>query len=115
MQTLDVKGDVHYSRQEFYPAGLGLTGASLNLIGINVGEIYMRKLVHGMVFNESGLVQPAFNHPSAFTAQFIAGLLFPAYKNFGFSLGTQDNYNNPPPGYKNNTFLFTAGLNYTFK
>lgn len=116
VQTLDVKADVHYSRQEFYPAGLGLTGLELNLIGINVGEICMRKLVHGMVFNESALVQPAFNHPSAFTAQFVAGLLFPAYKNFGFSLGMQDNYiNNPPTGYKNNTFLFTAGLNYTFK
>jgi hypothetical protein len=116
VQTLDVKADIHYSRQEFYPAGPGLSGVELNLIGVNVGEIYMRKLVHGMVFNESALVQPAFNHPSAFTAQFVAGLLFPAYKNFGFSLGTQDNYiNNPPTGYKNNTFLFTAGLNCTFK
>lgn len=116
VQTLDVKGDVHFSRQEFYPAGPGLADVSLNLIGINVAEIYMRKLVHGMTFNESALVQPAFNHPSAFTAQFVAGLVFPAYKNFGFSLGTQDNYiNNPPSGYKSNTFLFTAGLNYTFK
>lgn len=116
VQTLDVKGDVHFSRQEFYPASTGVPGVSLDLIGINAAEIYMRKLVHGMVFNESGLVQPAFNHPSAFTAQFIAGLVFPAYKNFGFSLGTQDSYiNNPPAGYKNNTFLFTAGLSYTFK
>jgi hypothetical protein len=69
-----------------------------------------------MVFNESGVVKPAFNHPSAFTAQFIAGLVFPVYRSFGFSLGTQDNYlNNPPSGYKKNTFLFTAGLNYSFK
>lgn len=115
-QTLDVKGDVHYERQEFYPAGPGIPAVSLNIIGINLGEIYMRKLVHGLVFNESGLVQPAFNHPSAFTAQVIAGLVFPVYKNFGFSLGTQDNYiNNPPSGYKSNTFQFTAGLNYAFK
>jgi hypothetical protein len=74
VQTLDVKGDVHFSRQEFYPAGPGLADVSLNVIGINVGEIYTRKLVHGMAFNESALVQPAFNHPSAFTAQFVAGL-----------------------------------------
>lgn len=115
-QTLDVKGDIHYERQEFYPAGPGISGVSLNLIGINLGEIYMRKLVHGLVFNESGLVQPAFNHPSAFTAQVIAGLIFPVYKNFAFSVGTQDNYiNNPPSGYKNNTFQFTGGLTYTFK
>jgi hypothetical protein len=115
-QTLDVKGDIHYERQDFYSAGPGIPAVSLNLIGVNIGEIYMRKLVHGLVFNESGLVQPAFNHPSAFTAQLIAGLLFPVYKNFGFSLGTQDNYiNNPPSGYKSNTFQFTGGLNYTFK
>lgn len=115
-QTLDLKGDIHYERQDFYPAGPGIPGVSLNLIGINLGEIYMRKLVHGLIFNESGLVQPAFNHPSAFTAQLIAGLIFPVYKNVGFSLGTQDNYiNNAPSGYKNNTFQFTAGLNYTFK
>ena len=111
VETLDIKGDIHYEHQEFYPPG-----ASLSVVGINLGETYMRKLQHGLTFNESALVQPAFNHPSAFTAQFNAGLIFPVYKNFGFSLGTQDNYlNNPPTGYKNNTFIFTAGLNYTFK
>ena len=116
VQTLDVKADIHYERQELYPAAPGVAGASLNLIGLSAGELYMRKLTHGMVLNESGVVQPAFNHPSAFTAQVIAGLVFPVYKSFGFSLGTQDNYlNNPPSGYKKNTFLFTAGLNYTFK
>ena len=116
LQTLDVKGDIHYEQQEFYPAAPGVAGISLNLIGLSAGELYMRKLSHGMVLNESGVVQPAFNHPSAFTAQFIAGLVFPAYKNFGFSLGTQDNYiNNPPSGYKKNTFLLTAGLSFSLK
>jgi hypothetical protein len=116
VQTLDVKGDVHYEQQQFYPAATGAPGVTLNLIGINAAEIYMRKLMHGMVLNETGLVQPAINHPSAFSAQFNAGLAFPAYKNLGFSLSTQDNYlNNPPSGYKNNTFQFTGGLNYSFK
>ncbi len=46
---------------------------SLNLIGANIGETYMRKLVHGMISNESGLVQPAFNHPSAFTRKSLQG------------------------------------------
>jgi hypothetical protein len=32
VQTLDVKGDVHFSRQEFYPAGPGLADVSLNVI-----------------------------------------------------------------------------------
>ncbi len=115
VQTLDVKADIHFERQEFYPAAPGVAGVSLNLVGLSAGEVYMRKLMHGMVLNEAAVVQPAFNHPSAFTAQFIAGLVLPVYESFGFSLGTQDNYlNNSPSGYKKNTFLFTAGLNYTF-
>ena len=110
-RTLDVTGDIHYERQEFYPPGV-----SQNLIGASIGEIYMQKLGRGLVFNESGVVQPAFNNSSAFTAQAIAGLVFPVYKNLGFTLGTQDNYiNNPPAGYKNNTFQFTAGLTYSLK
>jgi Protein of unknown function, DUF481 len=110
-RALDLKGDIHYERQEFYPPGV-----SQNLIGANIGEIYMEKLGKGLVLNESGVVQPAFNNSSAFTAQVIAGLLFPVYKDLGFTLGTQDNYiNNPPAGYKNNTFQFTAGLTYSLK
>jgi hypothetical protein len=110
-RTLDLKGDIHYERQEFYPPGV-----LQNLIGANIGEIYMEKLGRGLVLNETGVVQPAFNNSSAFTAQVIAGLVFPVYKNLGFTLGTQDNYiNNPPGGYKNNTFQFTAGVTYSLK
>jgi Protein of unknown function, DUF481 len=68
------------------------------------------------VFTENGVVQPAFNVPSAFTAQALAQLAFPVYKQLAFSLTAQDNYlNNPPGGYKKNTFQFTAGLTYTLK
>jgi hypothetical protein len=120
VQTLDVKGDIHYQRQEFYPAADFPSGQTLNLIGATIGELYMRKLPKGLVFNEAGTVLPAFNtpagQPSAWSAQIIAGLLFPVYKNLGFTLGSQDNFvNNPPLGYKKNTFQFTAGLTYTIK
>ncbi len=120
VQTLDVKGDIHYQRQEFYPAADFPSGQTLNLIGATIGELYMRKLPKGLVFNEAATVLPAFNtpagQPSAWSAQIIAGLLFPVYKNLGFTLGSQDNFvNNPPLGYKKNTFQFTAGLTYTIK
>jgi hypothetical protein len=120
LQTFDVKGDIHYQRQEFYPAADFPSGETLNLIGATIGELYMRKLPKGLVFNEAGTVLPAFNtpagQPSAWSAQIIAGLLFPVYKNLGFTLGSQDNFvNNPPFGYKKNTFQFTAGLTYTIK
>lgn len=119
-QTLDVKGDIHYQRQEFYPSADFPSGETLNLIGATIGEIYMRKLPKSMVFNENGTVLPAFNtpagQPSAFSAQIAAGLLFPVYKNFGFTLGSQDSFvNNPPFGFKKNTFQFTAGVTYTLK
>jgi hypothetical protein len=119
-RTLDVKGDIHYQRQEFYPSPDFPSGESLNLIGASIGELYMQKLPKGLVFNEAATILPAFNtpagQPSALSAQIIAGLLFPVYKNLGFSLGSQDNFiNNPPFGYKKNTFQFTAGVTYTIK
>jgi hypothetical protein len=119
-RTLDVKGDIHYQKQDFYPAADFPSGQTLNLIGATIGEIYMQKLPKGLVFNEAGTILPAFNtpagQPSALSAQIIAGLVFPVYKNLGFTLNTQDNFvNNPPLGYKKNTFLFTAGVTYTLK
>ena len=119
-RTLDVKGDIHYQRQEFYPSATFLAGQTLDLVGATIGELFMQKLPKGLVFNESGTVLPAFNtpagQPSAFSAQIIAGLLFPVYKNLGFTVGSQDNFvNNPPFGYKKNTFQFTAGVTYTLK
>jgi hypothetical protein len=119
-RTLDVKGDIHYQRQEFYPSAAFPGGQTLNLIGATIGELFMQKLPKGLVFNENGTVLPAFNtpagEPSAFSAQIIAGLLFPVYKNLGFTIGSQDNFvNNPPFGYKKNTFQFTAGVTYTLK
>jgi hypothetical protein len=120
LQTFDVKGDIHYQRQEFYPAADFPSGQTLNLIGATFAELYMRKLPKGLVFNEAGTILPAFNtpagQPSAWSAQIIAGLLFPVYKNLGFTVGSQDNFvNNPPFGYKKNTFQFTAGVTYTLK
>jgi Protein of unknown function, DUF481 len=120
MRTLDVKGDIHYQKQDFYPSPDFPSGQTLNLVGASISELYMQKLPKGLVFNETGTILPAFNtpagQPSALSAQILAGLLFPVYKNLGFTLGSQDNFvNNPPFGYKKNTFQFTAGLTYTLK
>jgi hypothetical protein len=119
-RTLDVKGDVHYQRQEFYPSADFPAGNELNLIGATIGELYMQKLPKGLILNEAGTILPAFNtpagQPSALSAQILAGLIFPVYKNLGFTVGSQDNFvNNPPFGFKKNTFQFTAGLSYTLK
>ncbi len=112
VQELDVKTDVHYEQQSFIPTGT----PNKNLIGMDFGETYMRKLPKGLALNETGVVTPAFNQPSAFSADFTAALLFPVYKNIGFNAGFVDNYlNDPPPTFNQNSFQFTAGLTYTFK
>jgi hypothetical protein len=62
---------------------------------------------------------PAYNEPSAFSVNETNTLVFPAYKNFSFSLGTLDSYlNNAPaalPPTRANSFQFMMGLTYAIK
>jgi len=118
-QELDLKADVHYERQSFgqtpgvFPP---VITPSKNLVGIDAGDVYMRKLVHGMIFNQSLVATPALNQVKAFSALFTAGLVFPVYKRFGFSTGVQDAFlNDPAAGSNRNSFQFTGGVTYTFQ
>jgi hypothetical protein len=117
-QELDLKFDAHFERQSFgYTPGVEppVETPSLNLIGIDLGDTYMRKLAHNIVFNQSLVLTPALNHVNAFSAVFNAGLVFPVYKRFSFTVGALDNYlNDPAIGSKKNSFQFTGGLTYTF-
>ena len=67
-----------------------------NLIGANIGDTYMAKLAHGMVFNQGLVVTPSFNIPSAYSALATAGLTFPVYKRLGFNLSALDDFLNDP-------------------
>jgi hypothetical protein len=66
---------------------------------------------------------PAYNRFSAYSATETDTVTFPAYKNFGFTLGTLDSYlNDAPfigtsttPPTKPNSFQFTMGLTYAIK
>jgi hypothetical protein len=119
-QQLDVKLDVHYERQQYFVTPNILPPPALtpskNLIGMDFGDTYMLKLPHGLVFNQGAVITPAFNNTNAYSAEATAGLLFPVYKRFGFTLGTLDDFlNDPAAGSKKNSFQFTAGLTYTLK
>ncbi len=116
-QELDLKADLHYQQQQFYNGENSPNGTpTVNLIGANFTEIYSRKLPLGLLFNETGTISPAFNVPSAYSALGTANLVFPVYKRLSFTLGSQDNFlNDPPLGFKKNSFLFTAGLTYALK
>ncbi len=117
-QELDAKTDVHYEQQQFVPAA-GLPDN--NLIGMDFGETYTRKLPKGLGLNESGVFTPAFNNPNPsqpqpFSLDITAAVLFPVYKSLSFNAGIVDNYlNNPAPSFKANSFQFAGGITYTFK
>jgi hypothetical protein len=119
-EQLDVKLDVHYEKQQYFVTPnvvpIPPLTPSKNLIGMDFGDTYMLKLPHGLVFSQGAVITPAFNNTNAYSAEATAGLLFPVYKRFGFTLGTLDDFlNDPAAGSKKNSFQFTAGLTYTLK
>jgi hypothetical protein len=119
-QELDLKFDIHFERQQYFVTP-GIVPPppltpSKNLIGADFGDTYMLKLPHGLVFNETAVITPAFNQTNAYSALATAGLTFPVYKRFGFTVGTLDDFlNDPAIGSKKNSFQFTAGVTYTLK
>jgi hypothetical protein len=118
-QELDVKFDIHYERQNFgFTPGVEppVATPNANLIGADFADTYTLNLPHGIVFTEGAVVSPAFNIVNNYSAVFNAGLTFPAYKNFSFTVAGLDNFlNDPAFGSKKNSFQFTAGVTYAFK
>ena len=119
-QQLDVKFDIHYERQQYFVTPIILPPPPLtpskNLIGADFGDTYLLKLPRGLVFNQTAVITPAFNDTNAYSAVATAGLVFPVYKRFGFSVSSLDAFlNDPAAGSKKNSFQFTAGVSYTLK
>jgi hypothetical protein len=119
-QELDLKFDIHFERQQYFVTPgifpLPPLTPSKNLVGADFGDDYMLKLPHGLVFNQTAVITPAFNQTNAYSALATAGLTFPVYKRFGFTVGTLDDFlNDPAAGSKKNSFQFTAGVTYTLK
>jgi Protein of unknown function, DUF481 len=110
LQGLDVKASMNYIDQQFE------SGVSNNLIGSVFGETYNRKFVHGILLTEQANFVPSWNNTSAYTAIATAGLTFPVYHRVGFTIGALENFlNNPPPGFKKNSFQLTMGATYAFR
>jgi hypothetical protein len=70
-EELDLKADVHYEKQSFgntpgvFPP---IFTPSKNLIGADFGDTYLLHLPHGMLFNQTLIVTPAFNQSNAWSA-----------------------------------------------
>lgn len=116
IQELDVKATVQYERQAFFNT---TTDQNQNLIGSTFGGYYTLHLPKSIVFTQQLLYIPAWNNTRAYSFAENDAVVFPAYKNLGFQLGTLDTYlNNVPltlPPTKRNSFQFTAGVTYAFK
>ena len=119
-QELDLKADIHYEKQAYIAVTNGgvFTPAapSQNLIGSTFFEGYNRNLPRKMVFTETANILPAFNTPSAYSANLTAALNIPVFKRFSATISTLDNYlNDPEPGYKKNSYQFITGVSYTIR
>jgi hypothetical protein len=111
IQEFDVKASLDYINQRFQ-----ISSFNKSLIGSIFGESYSEKFTHGILFNEQASVTPAWNDTSAYSAFASAGLTFPVYHRLGVTLGALDSYlNDPPPGFKKNSFQFTLGATYSFQ
>ena len=109
-ETLDLKASMNYISQHFQ------AGSDQNLIGSIFAEHYTRKFKRGLVADEQISVLPAWNNTSAYSASFSALLALPMYKRLSASTGILDTFlNDPPPGFKKNSFQFTLGLTYTLQ
>jgi Protein of unknown function, DUF481 len=107
-QELDVKGQLQYEKQSFQVAS-----NDQNLIGATIGESYTRKLPRSIGFTEMANVLPAFNNANAYSANASAGLMMPAWRRFNLSFTATDSFlNNPPVGFKKNSFQFVMGVSY---
>lgn len=108
-EELDFKGSIDYIKQQFT-----VPSHNENLIGAIVGQTYHRDFARGIVLNEGLSVTPSFNVSSAYSALGNVTLGLPLYKNFNLVFGVLDSFlNNPPPGFKKNSFQFTASLAYS--
>ncbi len=108
-RTLDLKTSLSYVDQQFQEAS-----HNQNLFGSTFAEGYADKFFRGIVFTEQLSITPAWNNTSAYSAAGSAGITMPLYKRLSFSLNAIDTFlNNPPPGFKKNSFQLTTGLTYT--
>ena len=110
-RELDLKASMNYIEQSFTDAG-----KNQNLIGSTFAEGYNRKFAHGILLVEQLAVTPAWNNTSAYSALGNATLTMPLYKRLNITFGTMDTFlNDPPPGFKKNSFQLTTGLTYVLQ
>ena len=110
-QEFDGKASLDYIDQRFK-----VSSQNESLVGSTFGETYTYTFPHGLVFSELGNYIPAWNNTKAYSAVVNANLSFPVYHRIGFTFGGIDNFlNDPPVGFKRNSFTLTLGATYSIQ
>jgi Protein of unknown function, DUF481 len=114
-QEFDLKGDLHYERQDFSASTIGVPPPpSLDLFGSTFAEAYIRHLPRKFVFTENGNYIIGWNNTNAYSGNITGTLAVPVWHRLGASVTVTDNYlNNPTPGFEKNSFQFITGVTYT--
>jgi hypothetical protein len=107
---LDVRIAANYINQDFDGA------ANKSLIGITFGDTYTRTLAYGIKFNQGLLLIPTINNTNDYSAIFNAGFVLPIYKRLSTSVTMLDTFlNDPPSGFKKNSYQLSVGLAYVLR
>jgi hypothetical protein len=110
-ETLDLKAGFSFIEQQFSGAA-----RSQNLASSVFDEKFLRKFGKGMTFNQEFTVSPAWTNSKALSSSGTARLAIPVYKRLTFTTGVIDNFlNDPPAGFKRNSFQFVTGLTYVLQ
>lgn len=108
--TLDFKVSASYVKQQFS------SGPGEDLIGVGLFEGLTHTTRKGIIFAQHAVYTPAFNQTRAWSGEFGGSMAAPVYKRLAFNTAILDDFlNNPPPGFKKNSFQFTMGLTYALK
>ena len=110
-QELDVKATGQYEKQEFETPG-----NNLDLVGSTLSETYHRSLPRKLAFSQTVNLLPAWNELHAYSANATAGLIMPVLKRLSLTISTTDNFlNDPPAGFRKNSFQFVTAASYTLR
>jgi hypothetical protein len=120
VQELDIKGEIAYIdysySDQILPDGTRVPQPGKHLVGAVITQIYNRNFAKGILLHEQVSFTPAFNDTSAYSTLGTINLSIPVYKRLAFTIGVVDSYlNEPPTGFKKNSFQFVTNLAYTFK
>ena len=120
-EELNIKASGGFERQQFAAATnqpMNPGASSQNLFSSIFADTYLRKLgkAHAMIFQQQLQISPAWTNLNAYSAVGSASLAVPVYRRMNFTIGVTDNFvNNPPLGFKKNSFQATTGISYVLK